>query len=202
MNLSKIAAYLFHPVFMTIVGVFIIFHSGIFTSVLPGQFYRYVYVMVFICTIALPLGILPIMMYYKKIQDTRLDEKNERLLPLAFAMACFYAGYYMISKFSPSDTINFFLLSSVLVLFGIFIVSFFWKISMHMAGIGGVTGLILFLMVIYRVDLIIDLCVALLIAGIISSSRLASDSHSPLQLCAGYLMGFCIVFDVMMKVVH
>jgi hypothetical protein len=199
MSLSKIASYVFHPLFMTIIGVFIIFNSGIYTADLPRQYSHFVYLMVFLCNIILPVSIIQSMVYFRKIQDIKIDERHERILPLIFTTTCFYFCYFTVARSSSSAIINLFLFSSTLVLFAIFLVSFFWKISIHMAGIGGVTGLTFFLMQYYRADIIFILCAVILIAGVISSARLASGSHTWLQLLAGYLIGFSLIFGMLIK---
>jgi hypothetical protein len=155
-----------------------------------------------LCNVMLPLIIIAALIFFKQLKSVTLAEKEERLVPLLFATLCFYACYYMVSKISASELINLFLASSVIVLAGVLIITSFWKISMHMAGIGGITGLILFLMYFYQVDILITLCLVILLTGIISSSRLACRSHSIIQLIAGYFLGFILVFGCMMKRFH
>jgi membrane-associated phospholipid phosphatase len=80
-----------------------------------------------------------------------------------------------------------------MVVFIVLIISMFWKISIHMAGIGGITALIIILSVVYRTDMTLLLCIALLLSGIIASIRLALKAHSPAQLLAGYIVGIMTV---------
>jgi hypothetical protein len=69
-----------------------------------------------------------------------------------------------------------------------------------MAGIGGITGLTLFLMQFYRADILFILCIVILITGVISSARLASGSHTLPQLLAGYFLGLALVFGLLIKI--
>jgi membrane-associated phospholipid phosphatase len=145
---------------------------------------------------------MPALIYFGHLKNIKNDERRERMLPLFFTAICFYLGYHIISKFSPSSVINLFMFSSIMLVIAVLCISFFWKISMHMTGIGGVTGLIMILLQIYKADLIFILCVAILIAGTIATSRLALRSHTPLQLVAGYFLGILVVFGIMFQNGH
>jgi hypothetical protein len=201
MHLVKISSFLFHPIFMTIIGVFIIFNSGIYSTSIPAQFSHFVYLMVFLCNVLLPLTLIASLIIFKKIKNEIIEEKQERLVPLIFTTICFYTCYYMVSRLSPSIIINRFLGSSVVVLAAVLIITIFWKISMHMAGVGGITGLTLFLIYFYNADILLVLCILILITGIVSTSRLASGSHSIFQLVGGYFLGLSLVFGFLMKMI-
>jgi hypothetical protein len=202
MLLLKIASYLFHPLFMTLFGVFIIFNAGIYATNVPHQYYQFVYTMVILCNILLPLTLIAGLILFRKIKNSVIDDKQDRLMPLIFATFCFYSSYFEVSKYSSSAIINLFLGATVIVLAAVLIITIFWKISMHMAGIGGITGLTLFLIYFYNADIIFVLCAVILISGIVSSSRLASGSHTILQLIGGYFLGLILVFSFLMRIAY
>lgn len=202
MLFPRITSSLFHPLFMTLFGVFIIFNAGIYASDVPRQYYQFVYMMVILSDILIPLTMIASLIFFRKIKNSLIEDQRDRLLPLIFTTFCFYACYYEVSKYSSSAIINFFLGASVIVLAAVLVITVFWKISMHMAGIGGITGLTLFLMYFYRADIILILCLVILISGIVSSSRLASGSHTILQLIVGYFLGLLLVFGFLMRIAH
>jgi hypothetical protein len=57
-------------------------------------------------------------------------------------------------------------------------------------------------MYFYSADIIFVLCAVILISGIVLSSRLASGSHTILQLIGGYLLGLIMVFYILMRIAH
>jgi hypothetical protein len=201
MKLSKILSTFFHPVFMPLFGLVVIFNSGIYESGLPVGYIKFLYIIVFLCNVLLPLSIIPVLIYIKQIQNLEINERSERIIPLFFASMCFYIGYYIVSVHSQSILVNLFMLSTTAVVVVVLLVSLFWKISIHMAGIGGITGLIIILSYVYRADILILLCVVILISGILASARLASSSHSLLQVIAGYLLGLLGVLGLMFQFV-
>ncbi len=195
----KVISYLFHPVLMPLIGLFIIFQLDIYSVDMPLQYKRFVYLAVVLCNILLPLSILPGLLYFKHMQNYFIDERRERLVPLFFAAICYYIGYYLVTKLAPVRVINLFLFASTVVVLMILFVSLFWKISIHMAGIGGLTGMIMALSFVYGIDMTIILSISLIVAGIIASSRLALNSHTIVQLSAGYLTGAILVFGLMIQ---
>jgi hypothetical protein len=198
MKLSKILSTFFHPVFMPLFGLVVIFNSGIYESGLPVGYIKFLYIIVFLCNV---LSIIPVLIYIKQIQNLEINERSERIIPLFFASMCFYIGYYIVSVHSQSILVNLFMLSTTAVVVVVLLVSLFWKISIHMAGIGGITGLIIILSYVFRADILILLCVVILISGILASARLASGSHSLLQVIAGYLLGLLGVLGLMFQFV-
>jgi len=196
--IPRLFSYLFHPVFMPVVGLLLIFHSGIYSGIIPANYTRYLFMIVILCNIILPVSIIPALIYLKYLDNIHIDERRERLLPMFFGTICYYGGYYIISKFSPSFLINTFLLASTIIVFCLLLVSFYWKISIHMAGIGGITGLIIILSVGFRIEMVVILCLSILVAGIIASSRLALGAHNILQILAGYILGLAVVIVLMM----
>jgi len=196
---ANLISYLFHPIFMTILGVLIIFNSGIYISEIPAEYKRYILTIVFLCDILIPLTLIPALYLFKNIQHITLNERRERIIPLFFSTVCFYIGYYLVSRFAAIRVVNLFLFSGVVLLLVILLISVFWKISLHMAGLGGITGLILILSYSYVLDMTVFLSAAILISGIVGTARLALNSHSLLQIVTGYAAGLLIVFGFLMQ---
>ena len=69
-------------------------------------------------------------------------------------------------------------------------INFFWKISAHMTGLGGLAGGITGLVLELQVNLQDYFVIAVLIAGIVGTARMYLKSHSFLQIAAGWLLGF------------
>jgi membrane-associated phospholipid phosphatase len=66
----------------------------------------------------------------------------------------------------------------------------YWKISMHMTGIGGLCGSFMLLSFIWPIDLRLIIAALFLVAGIVGSSRLILNVHTPAQVAAGFAAGF------------
>jgi hypothetical protein len=75
-------------------------------------------------------------------------------------------------------------------------ISYFWKISAHLVGWGGVVGLIVILSYQFGSDMMIFLVVAILFSGITAFARLRLNEHIPLQVYTGFLLGLLTVLIV------
>jgi hypothetical protein len=64
------------------------------------------------------------------------------------------------------------------------------KVSTHAAGTGGLVGLIIALMWIYRVPLEAFLLMAIFAGGMVGSAKLISGEHRPFEVYAGFMIGF------------
>ena len=129
------------------------------------------------------------------LSTERSGERDQKF----FATICFYIGYHFVSRLAPVRLVNLFLFSSTVVILVILFVSLFWKISIHMAGIGGLTGMIMALSIVYGIDASLILSISILVAGLIAASRLALNSHNLLQLLAGYFVGALLVFGFILR---
>jgi len=71
-----------------------------------------------------------------------------------------------------------------------FIINLKWKVSAHMTGIGGLLGALISTSILLEVDLISYVILSIFVSGLIASSRLILNAHTPLQLIAGFFLGF------------
>ena len=84
-------------------------------------------------------------------------------------------------------------LGAMLILFLAVIISNFWKISLHMLGIGGVFGAFLAFQYLFggKLFLIITL---LFCAGLVGFARVNENAHNLKQVYLGFIIGTCIEF--------
>jgi hypothetical protein len=146
---------------------------------------------------------IPALIYLRHVQNFSLDERRERLIPLFFTTVCFYVAHHLLQKFLNGVSIfSVFLLASSFVVLILLIVSLYWKISIHSAGIGGILALIAVLSMGFSIDMTFFLGSAVLVAGLLFSARLALESHTVIQLTTGFLSGFAVVFVFLTYYIH
>jgi len=73
------------------------------------------------------------------------------------------------------------------------IISYWWKISLHMAGIGGLCALIFTFSIRFSTSLRSLFMAAICAAGILAFSRMKLKLHKPSQVYVGFLLGFFVV---------
>ena len=74
----------------------------------------------------------------------------------------------------------------------LFMISIFFKVSMHTTAAGGMVGIILVLLFTSPVNLMTPLFVALVIAGLVGTARLILNEHRPGEIWLGYFIGIAV----------
>ena len=192
---SKILSTLFHPMLIPTIGLFLIFNVGGHFSYLPIDHKRAVYIIIFLSTCILPLSLIPLFHLTGLIKSIYMEDRKERLFPTLATGGFYLLGYFFLSKISivPSF-IQGFMLATIVAIVITLGITFFWKISMHMIAIGGLTGALLALSFRFGLDIWLVTSAILVISGLIGTSRLYLNAHTPMQVHAGYLLGAMIVF--------
>lgn len=191
--ISQIFSVLFHPMLMPVLGIFLIFNSGSHLSFMPFEAKRAIYITVFLTTCVLPISLLPLLYQFKVIKSFNMQTSRERLWPIIFTALFNFLGLWLLKKMGLSGVLQNFILGTLVALFVAGVISVFWKISLHMMGIGGVTGVILALGLRYNLDIAFLFSGLVLASGLTGASRLYLGAHTPAQIYVGYFIGFGVI---------
>ena len=154
---------------------------------------RLIFYLFLIVTYVLPLLMLPILKMRGIIKNFYLSNACERILPLLITGVIYFVGYYFIAKLQGIPRfIAQIMLASVVSVFAALLITTKWKISIHMLGLGGLTGIALVFAHMVPGCPLVYLNAALLLSGLVGSARLLLGEHVPLQVYAGYALGVCI----------
>ena len=192
---AKVISIIFHPVLIPTLGLFLIFNAGFYFSMLSWDAKRFILLVVFFTTGILPLLTVAILALNPKF-DVSLENSRDRIIPLLFSSIFYYLGYIFMNKISTFPVIKIFLIASVLVIIILLMISFKWKISNHMAAIGGFTGTLLALSFKTGINPLWAIILAIFISGLGGTARLVLNKHDLWQIIAGYFLGFSILYLV------
>ena len=146
-------------------------------------------------TCILPLIFLSVLTHFKLVKDLHVDQREQRLLPYLFTALCYgVAAYFLFYRHSPQWFVMF-LVGSALTVIVLALINLKWKISAHMAGIGGVIALVYQIHVqgLSAFYLLWLLCIIIVVAGLLGSARMVLKRHNIWQVLAGLLVGFMCV---------
>jgi hypothetical protein len=193
-GLSRFLSNALSPLLMPTYGVLVALWASVLCLLPAGSRVAVLLVCMGI-TCILPLIFLNVLRHFKLVKDLHVEQRQQRLLPYLFSALCYgVAAYYLYYCHSPQWFIMFMVGSAVTVLIMAFI-NLKWKISAHMAGIGGVVALIYQIHVqgLSAFDMVWLLCLSILVAGILGSARLVLKRHDSWQVLAGAVVGFLCV---------
>jgi hypothetical protein len=200
-HIAKLISYFFHPVLMPLAGVLIIFNSGIYQTDIPFEIKKFVYLIVALFSIVFPLALLSILMYWNMVQDIELTERRERFIPMIFSLVSIFILYIIINRTIPIKLLKAYTLSMVVVVVLYLLSNFRFKTSLHLLGLGGITGLLATISILFQADLFFLLSVAILISGIVGTARIYLQAHTLTEIISGYLTGFFGVFCILYFIV-
>jgi membrane-associated phospholipid phosphatase len=192
-KIAEVLSYIAHPLFIPLLGLLVISNSGTYAADLDPRFTHFIYLAVFIFTLVLPACLIPLFYYSGLVRSIELSERRERLIPMYVTLVFYIAAYLLIRRLPVSMVYQRYLFAGCLSILFLLVVSYFWKISAHLVGWGGLVSLIICLSVLFKTDLMLFLIVSLFLTGCVGFARLRLDEHSPLQVLAGFVLGFLTV---------
>ena len=123
-------------------------------------------------------------------------ERSFILFITAFWMTLAY--YFLANSLFYSPILKAELLGSIIIIIAAAFISKFWKISLHLLGVGGVLGIFLALEIIKggMLNLIITL---ILVSGLLAFARLKEKAHTPAQIYAGFFLGLFLEMIIVLS---
>jgi len=194
---AKTISILFHPALIPSWFTLIMFSSNTYISLLIPLNLKYVlFTMIFITTALFPLLFVAMMARRKVIGDIYLKKREDRIYPFAITSLFYFLSYYLIRQLPLYDVFSMFLLGSTFIVFFSLLISFFWKISTHLLGIGGLLGGLSGIAIRLNLDFTAMIILGLIVSGLLGFARLKLNAHKPLEVYAGFLLGFFIMLTM------
>jgi hypothetical protein len=189
---AHLFSYIFHPLFIPFyVSWFIAFvHPSYFSGFGLAEKKR-VLAMVTLNVIAFPFITVVLLKALGFIDSFFLRTQKDRIIPYIASMTFFFWAQYALREQQEIPRIL------VAFMFGVFIASaaalianIYFKISMHAVGMGGLTGIFYVIMQQNTMLMTWPLSAALLIAGLVCTSRLIVSDHTSKEIYRGLFAGF------------
>ena len=194
---AALFSFLLSPMLMPTYGMIIAFEMSTYQILLTTDKLTVISVIA-LMTFVVPTILISLMKYFGIISDVHLNLRRERLYPYAMIVVCYLVSALYLFNINAPTWMWMFLFGAATSALVSMVVNFFWKISAHMAGIGGLIGLLC--KINNYGDGVFDLmpiiCVMIITAGILGTSRIAMERHTLWQVIAGVLNGFLCVYMI------
>ena len=188
MFLAKLLSRLLHPIFIPTITLAIISTKFLNIIILSNQL-KIIIIGTMIFTLLFPLLSILYLLVTKRIKSLQIEEKEERILPILFTIIWMLIGYYFLGNILEyAPVVNSIYLGMIATLGITLLITKYWKISLHMAAIGGCFGVFLSLQYIYGgvVNYVIFI---LILSGLLGYSRAILKAHNMRQIYSGFLLG-------------
>ncbi len=192
--IARFVSLIFHPLLMPTAGLILIFNLGGPISYLPLEIKRVVLVIVAATTCIIPITLLPLFQMMGLIDSVYMVERKERFWPILATALSFFVGYWILNRVPVIPKfINSFIFFTIVSVILALSITLFWKVSIHMVGMGGISAVITALAWRFNPQLILFVAAAFVVAGVVGWARLKTESHKPAEVYVGYLVGFFTV---------
>ena len=184
----KLASYLFHPLWMPIVGTAAYFM--ITPRFLPEPIIKAKLLAIAILTIFIPIVFYFLLKNLGLVKSLQLANVKERRLPMLFFCLILLTVLNFILVGEEYATLWYFftgILYASIIAFALNI--FKYKVSLHMMGVAGLTAFIICISFIYGTNLTYVIAFLLFSMGWTASSRIQEKAHSSSELITGLFIG-------------
>jgi membrane-associated phospholipid phosphatase len=196
---AKIISVLFHPLLLPTYLVLVL--HGFFPSMLSLRAeYTYTIIgLIFVFTFVLPSLNLITLRYFGSITSLTLESRQQRILPFTFiALLYLLVTFLFYTKLPFSQNFNKLMVIVTALVVVSLIITTFYKISVHSLAVGGGLGILLPLnRVAEQANLLWPTVILIIISGLVMSSRLLLNAHTPRQVMIGSVVGISIGFSGM-----
>ena len=198
-RVAQVISVLFHPLFMATLGILVMFNSGTGLSTIQPEVKRIVLIVTVIFTFVFPIALVILLYLTRMISDFELSKREERPLPMAVIFFMFLFTYFLMRRIPQLDGAHLtYLLAPAVTLLAALAINRYIKASVHMMGLGAITGMVLLLLLIYHAPIQGVFIIAVLASGLTATARMVMKLHTPVELLAGYATGLICTIVVML----
>ncbi|MDD2512004.1 MAG: phosphatase PAP2 family protein [Proteiniphilum sp.] len=193
-TIAHVISTIFQPLLMPTYGVMLIFVYTYFGMIYLPQFWQIILPAV-LFSFTVP-ALLILMLYRMRIiSDLSLKIRRERFYPYLITLLSYSVMIVYYFRMRMPVWFLMIMVASVVIMVIAILVTFTWKISAHMFGVGGlIGGSMAVSYFVERSNPYYMFMGLFIIAGLIGTSRLILRRHTLHQVIAGFLLGFLVSF--------
>jgi membrane-associated phospholipid phosphatase len=188
---ARALSLIFNPFYLPLVGLILLFWFS-YLKLLPFIYKLTVLLLVYLFTILFPTLIIRFYRNYHGWKLFQLGQRERRMVPYIISIVSYFTCYYIMNFFRIPHFISTLLVIAIVLQLLCAFINVWWKISTHSAAIGAVTGTLIIFSEIFGFYLLWWLCLAIIISGLVGSSRMILRQHNLSQVLVGYALGLVI----------
>jgi hypothetical protein len=195
--LAHVFSVVFHPLFIPFYVVLFLlnYHPSYFSGFSNSAKFKLLSTLT-INTILFPAFSLLVMKGLGFIKSIMLHTQQDRIGPYLANMIFYFWMAWVFFKFQPDlpPVLPSFMTGIFLTTAIALVANIFYKISIHAIGCGGMLGFFIIIMNTNSMLMTWPLSIALLITGLVSTSRLIVSDHTQKEIYMGLLVGLVCQF--------
>ena len=196
-RLSRALSWLLHPFVVPLYVLGFMLLTDGFLSRLPASIKSYLAWIVVLYAAIVPMLSIAFMRGLGLLKNFGLHSQRSRLLPLLVGAISYVLCAITLSDVAVATIIRKFVWAAACCEVLALIVTPFWKISLHLICMGGVTAVFTLLSVAGAGQHFWALVATILLSGALASARLHLGAHNPSQIAVGYFGGLVVAMLAM-----
>ncbi len=192
-GMAEILSILFHPVFIPLYGLLIIYSSQTLHSYIPMPIKRLIFIMVLINNVMMPLAMAAILYRKGAITTFTVRDRNERVLLLTFTLLMYSVTAFLLLRLQAPSLFKAYFISIAVVTLATLLITVTYRISLHAAGFGGLLVLVVTMIILYRTGMTWQLIAVILAGSSVMSARIYLKDHTASEVWSGFFTGVVIM---------
>jgi hypothetical protein len=192
---ANILSILLHPLWMPTLVLYVAFGVDPHIALpYPPESRLIMLGMVFAMTAIFPLTSAFMMRRTGVISALSMPQRHERLMPYTVTLMYYGLCYYLLRRTPAHPMLWSMFFGATIAMALTLIITFRWKISAHMVGIGGLIGAFAAMISLHDVIAWPLIGILFVAAGALGTARLLASDHSQAQIYGGAVLGGVCVF--------
>ena len=186
---ARLFTNLFSPFYALIWAVAWLLFFSIIRSYFPLKYRLVLLLIIVVFTIIVPR--LTIFVFRKSggLSRWQFDARTNRHIQYAISLISYVACYLLLKRMYVFDLVAYVVMVAIIAQIICFIINIWWKISVHMVGVGGWIGFVGVFSFRFDFDPVLPTCILLILAGLLGSCQMLFRQHNLVQILAGFFVG-------------
>lgn len=198
-RVAKIYSAILSPFFATgLAFLWLMFFS--YLRIFSWQYKWMVMLILLTFTLVIPRASIGVFRRMNRWSHWQLSHREHRRLPYVLTLASYAVCLLLFTNMHAPTIFRSIILASIIALLICFAVNTRWKISTHMVGAGGLTGMLMAFSLMFYYNPLWPLCLFILLSGLLGTCRMVLRQHSLGQVLGGYAVGFLVAIYTMLFV--
>ncbi|PZX56544.1 hypothetical protein LV85_00470 [Algoriphagus chordae] len=193
---SLIISVVFQPlVIPSLVFGLVLFVVPEATSI-PESFKNSLFYLITLSTLVIPMVTIFGLRLTGTLKSIHMADLKERAIPFSVTSIYYILTVYFLYQKKEFDPILWQVLGVItLAILILTLVTFFWKMSAHMTGMGGLLAAVVVLGIKFPTfQPLYALLSSIMLAGLVGTVRLYLNAHRPIEIYVGLVFGFTLCF--------
>ena len=196
LRVARITSIVFTPFSIPFLAFLVLFLFS-YLRIMPILYKGIVLGIVYCFTILTPTITIFLFRKINGFARQELSERKKRYVPILLTIISYVFCLLMMRKLNIPWYMTGIIFVSLVISIICILVNLKWKLSEHMAGVGGIIGGLVSFSALFSYNPVVWLCLFILIAGILGSARIVLGHHTLGEVLSGFVVGLVCSFLIL-----